>query len=222
MRKTRYALCAVFACLIAYTFVSCDKNTKTTYWENGNKKSVLHYKNGQLDGECLWFYASGKPEIKANYVDNVLEGPYFRWYENGNMEFECFYKNGLLDSVYHSYSLKGIIASEEHYVDGKLNGELKRWYENGQVFMEGQYVEDMMDGSWMMFYSDGSLSSTLNFQKGTGMQTGYDQSGYKCFTVSYVDNLKHGEEKYYNPDGRLIKTTIYEYGEPVSVEMNEQ
>ena len=81
--------------------------------------------------------------------------------------------------------------------------------------MEGQYVDDMMDGSWMVFYSDGKLASTAQYDKGTGQQIGYEMSGYKCMVANYVDNVKHGVETYYGPDGAVIKTTLYEYGEVV-------
>ena len=98
-------------------------------------------------------------------------------------------------------------------MDGKLNGEYKRWYENGQVFQEGQYADDMMDGSWLIFYPDGSLAATANFDKGKGTQTSYEQSGYKCLETHYLDNEKHGREVYYNPDGKVTRVAVYEYGE---------
>ena len=61
-------------------------------------------------------------------------------------------------------------------------------------------------------------------QNGEGKTNVLDAIFFLSFTkstASSVDsaNVKHGEEKYYNPDGTLIKTTVYEYGEPVSVEM---
>ena len=94
-----------------------------------------------------------------------------------------------------------------------LKYENVAWYENGKVFKEGQYVDDMMDGSWFVFYPEGQLAASANFNKGTGTQTSYEQSGYKCLVTNYVDNEKHGKETYYNPDGTVTRVAMYEKGE---------
>ena len=46
--------------------------------------------------------------------------------------------------------------------------------------------------------------------------------GYKCLEVPYVDNLKHGKEIYYNPDGRITKIVEYEKGKMISEDNNPQ
>ena len=49
---------------------------------------------------------------------------------------------------------------------------------------------------------------------------GYEESGYKCIEVSYVDNHKQGKEIYYNPDGTITKIVEYERGEVVAENNN--
>lgn len=200
--------------------VSCDNSVEVRkdYWENGNLKSELRYEDGELNGLSVWYMANGKPQLEVTYSHNKMDGLSRRWYENGNIMEETWYKEGVQDSVFRAYSLKGLLVEEGYYVDGKLNGDYRRWYENGQVFQEGQYVDDMMDGVWFVFYADGSLAAKADFDKGTGTQTGYEQSGYKCLVTNYVDNVKHGREVYYNPDGRVTRVAVYEYGEWVGDE----
>lgn len=213
-------MCRLLCCVFVLAFISCNQQVevKKDYWDNGNLKSVLRYQDGQLNGLCEWYLVSGKRQMEVPYKDNKMDGLLRRWYENGNIMEESWYKEGIQDSISRNYSLKGILVEEGYYVDGKLNGEYKRWYENGQVFQEGQFVDDMMDGSWLIFYADGSLAATANFDKGTGVQTSYEQSGYKCLVTNYVDNEKHGREIYYNPDGKVTRVAIYEYGEWVGDE----
>ena len=201
---------------------SCDDEVtvKKDYWENGNLKSELRYENDKLNGLCTWYLMNGKPQMEVTYKDNKMDGMLRRWHENGNLMEESWYKDGAQDSVSRIYSLKGILVGETHYVDGVLNGEVKRWYETGQVFQEGQYVDGMMDGNWMVFYSDGSLASKADFDKGTGVQVGYANSGYKCLVTNFFENKKHGKEIYYNPDGRVTRIAVYEYGEWVGDELN--
>lgn len=199
--------------LIALVACSNREEVKKDYWENGNLKSELRYEDGELNGRCVWYMANGKPQLEVNYSHNKMDGISRRWYENGNIMEELWYKDGVQDSVFRAYSLKGILVEEGYYVDGKLNGDYRRWYENGQVFQEGQYADDMMDGSWLVFYADGNLAAKADFVMGTGIQTSYEQSGYKCLVTNYVDNEKHGREIYYNPDGRVTRVALYEYGE---------
>ena len=162
--------CWILYVVLLTVFVSCENHgeVKKDYWDNGNLKSVLRYQDGQLNGICEWYLISGKRQMEVPYKDNKMNGLLRRWYENGNIMEESWYKDGVQDSISRSYSLKGILVEEGYYVDGKLNGEYKRWYENGQVFQEGQYADDMMDGSWLIFYPDGSLAATANFDKGKG------------------------------------------------------
>ena len=80
----------------------------------------------------------------------------------------------------------------------------------------------MMDGSWFIFYPSGALASKAEYKMGTGKQICYEESGYKCLEVPYVDNLKHGKEIYYNPDGRVTKIVEYERGEVVAEDNDPQ
>lgn len=201
--------------LVLLAVVSCDRHVqvKKDYWEDGKLKSELRYEDGFLNGRCIWYMPNGKPQLEVTYRNDTMNGLLRRWHENGNLMEESWYKNGVQDSVYREYSLNGILVCEGFYVNGMLNGEFHRWYENGQVFQEGQFTDDMMDGSWMLFYSDGKLAAKADFDMGTGTQTSYEQSGYKCLVTHYVDNEKHGREVYYNPDGRITRVAVYEYGE---------
>lgn len=200
--------------------VSCDRTVqvKKDYWDNGNLKSELRYENDRLNGRCVWYMANGKPQMEVTYRNDTMQGLSRRWHENGNLMEEVWYRDGVKDSVYRAYSLKGLLSEEGYYVNGKLNGEFHRWYDNGQVFQEGQFVDDMMDGSWLIFYADGNLAATAEFDKGTGVQTSYEHSGYKCLVTHYVDNDRHGREVYYNPDGSVTRVALYEYGEWVGDE----
>ena len=204
--------------------LSCgDGSTvKKSYWDNGQLKSELRYQGEVLEGVSTWYFPNGSPQMEVHYTNNQMDGSLRRWYENGNLMEESWYRGGVQDSVFRSYSLKGTLDTEAYYKDGQLDGDYRRWYENGQVFQEGRYVEGMMDGSWMLFYPDGSLGAKADFDRGTGVQTGYDQSGYKCLVTPYVANVKHGREIYYNPDGRVTRVAVFEDGEWVRDEILEK
>lgn len=119
------------------------------------------------------------------------------------------------DSVQYTYWDNGKLKSELRYADGQLNGECRWYYENGQLFKDGQYANGMMDGSWLVFYPDGSLAARAQYDKGKGKQTGYNEEGCVIFEVTYLDNVKHGTETRYAPDGRVLQVIEYQHGEKV-------
>ena len=196
--------------------VACNDGVKKSYWENGNLKSELCYENDKLNGDCVWYFKNGTKMMQGRYVDDVLDGCYTRWYSNGKVAEEGWYKNGEHDSICRIYSEKGMLASEMYYVNGKLDGEIRRWHDNGQLFQEGQYANGMMDGRWFVYYPSGALASMADYHLGTGKQTCYDETGYKCLEVSYFENEKHGKEVYYRPDGSVMRIVEYEHGKKVA------
>ena len=200
---------------VAFAFVSCDQGVQRDYYENGKLKSELHYVDGKLNGECVWYFSNGQKVMQANYKDDLKEGHSLRWYVNGTLEEDCWYKHGELDSIYRSYSEKGKLACEEFFVQGKRNGPVKKWYDNGQVFQDGQYVDDMMDGLWLVFYPEGQLASRTQFDMGRGKQIGYSEEGIMMLEVHFLDNVKHGKEIHYAPNGEVVEVVEYEHGERV-------
>lgn len=211
MKAARF-LTAVF---MMATFVACDDGVQRSYWDDGTLKSELRYIDGKLNGECVWYFSNGQKVMQADYKDDLKDGHSLRWRVNGQLEEDCWYKHGELDSLYRSYSEKGKLAAEEYYVDGKRNGSAKKWYDNGQVFQDGQYVDGMMDGLWLVFYPEGQLAAKAQFDMGRGKQTGYSEEGIIMIEVSFLDNVKHGKEIHYAPDGTIVEIVEYEHGKKV-------
>ena len=208
--------------LVVTVMAACDDGIQKSYWENGKLKSELRYVDGKLYGECVWYDANGQRQTQASYVNDTLEGQYLRWHQNGQLAEERWYKKGVQDSVCLTYSEKGNLSSKDYYSSGMLNGDSRKWFDNGQVFQEGQYVDGMMDGLWYIFYPSGALASKAEYNMGTGKQICYEESGYKCLEVPYVNNVKHGKEIYYNPDGRVTKVVEYEKGKVISEDNDPQ
>lgn len=137
------------------------------------------------------------------------------FWENGNLKSELRYDNGKLNGECVWYYSNGKKMNQATYRDGEIDGESKKWFENGQLFQEGSYVDGMMDGLWFVYYPSGALAAKAEYKMGTGKQTCYEESGYKCLEVHYRNNLKYGREIYYNPDGRVTRIVEYEDGKVV-------
>ena len=91
-------------CFLLVMMLSCTTENRKSYWENGNVKSELRYKDDKLNGKAVWYYENGHKEQEVFYEDNVLNGPLKRWYSNGKLETESFYKEGLLECPSLTYA----------------------------------------------------------------------------------------------------------------------
>lgn len=199
--------------------ISCndveEKDVVKSYYENGVIKSELRYKDGKLNGECVWYYPNGKTEMKTNYRMDTLVGETIRWYENGNLESKYFLKNDQYEGAFEKYNVFGDLVKLEHYKDGVLHGEMKQWYDSGSLFVEGAYKEGMFDGKWIIYYENGSVGSMATYKDGAGVQIGYSYDGLMLTKIHYRDNVKHGEEIRYDRKGDVAEILIWENGEYV-------
>ena len=201
--------------LIVNILFSCKEKDKpvVSYWPDGKVKSELRYKDGQLDGQCKWYYSNGNPSMEAVYENNVLNGASNRWYENGNLEEKAYYVDNQYDGVVEEYNVFGKLVVLSTYKNGVLNGLYYQWYDNGKPFMEGEYVDGMMHGSWLMYYKDGSIGSNAIYNMGTGVQKGYPEgASYQNVEIHYKNNVKDGEEIHFNMDGSVREILLWDNG----------
>lgn len=70
-----------------------DGKKVTTYWENGNKKSVLKFKNYSLDGKSVWYRETGKKKRVVHFSVGKYDGKYIDYYENGKKRMIRIFKD---------------------------------------------------------------------------------------------------------------------------------
>lgn len=199
--------------LISCSDINKDRDVVKSYYDNGNLKSELRYKDGMLNGECAWYYSNGSIRMKSHYDMNVLSGETIMWYENGNIQSRYFAKNNEYDSVFESYNVNGKLVKKEFYKEGVKHGPISQWYDDGNVFVIGQYEDGMFDGLWKIYYENGSLGSEAEYDNGAGTQIGYSPDGTKMTLIHYKDNVKDGEEILYNRDGSVREIMLWSEGD---------
>ncbi len=192
-------------------FTSC-KDTRKKYWDSGNIQSELEYKDNKLNGKAIWYYENGNKEQEVNYINNTLEGAQIRWYQNGNFESKAHYKNGNLEGLATMYDEYGNLLSEENYKNDTLNGSYILRYPSGGIRISGSYVGGYFSGQWLYYNLSGEIIGTGNYTMGSGIQKAWHPNGELMREITYVNNLKHGTEKWYNAEGVLEKVLYYKEG----------
>jgi antitoxin component YwqK of YwqJK toxin-antitoxin module len=120
-----------------------SSETKTTYYENGQKKDE-HI----LFNKRTWWYENGNLKKEENYKKvkwlrrywtEILYGSYTEWYENGNLKKEVNYINSS--------------TSDENYKKDKVI----EWYENGQK----KWEKHLKESGWITIGWDESGMCTF-------------------------------------------------------------
>ncbi|MBT6401697.1 toxin-antitoxin system YwqK family antitoxin [candidate division WWE3 bacterium] len=112
----------------------------STWYENGNRKAVGVFKNGQREGLETTWYESGKKWSESNYKDGKRDGLTTAWYESGNKIEEYNYKNGELDGEQTKWYGSGIKQTTRHYTNAKENGVRTEWDKDGKQTFQGNFV----------------------------------------------------------------------------------
>ena len=83
----------------------------TGWYENGQKKEEITYKDGKQDGLWTGWYANGQKKYEGTRKDGKLDGLYTDWDDNGQKKKERTFKNGKM------------ISSKEWNKDGSVKND---------------------------------------------------------------------------------------------------
>jgi antitoxin component YwqK of YwqJK toxin-antitoxin module len=200
--------------IIAMALSSCSR-VERQYWDNGNIKSELPYRNGKLNGTARWYYEDGTIRHEVPYVDDRIEGNSIRYHDNGRKESEEEYVNNLRHGKAVEYTFSGLRIEQKEYVNDTLHGKYIKWHVNREVHITGDFVNGLFFGTWLYYDEYGMLIGEGRFEAGDGTQRFWYSDGSLRTRVDYVKNLRHGPEIHYFPDGSVEKIVEYDYGEIV-------
>lgn len=148
------------------------------------KKAVLQNDNGKLleegfvqDGKkqgtwVIYHHDRETPKTIANYVNGVLNGPYFDFQPYGQVELMCNYSNGKLHGHFSKY--KSIRKTEEgDYVDGELDGIYKKYYDGKAIVQqELTYKGGELDGQNVYYNDKGEITMKYTYRDGEKVEGG--------------------------------------------------
>lgn len=204
--------------LIAIVFSACTK-TKVEYFEDGSVKSSIPYRFGKENGLCKYYFINAPHPLKIEVEmrNGKRHGNFTKYYINGRLETRCTYQNDLLEGVEECYHIKGYRTSVTNYLHGKKHGQYVLYYPNGEIVEQGCFYEDLFDGEWFYYDDRGVLIGEGHYEKGSGVQKGYNLNGNLIREIHYKDNKKNGEDIELDNEGDTIKITVYKDDRIVSV-----
>lgn len=102
----------------------------------------------------------------------------------------------------------------------KVNDTLyQKFFPSGKVEYEGKIDNNKKQGRWVSYYEDGTICRINNYTDGlrNGKFIWYFTNGNKQRELDLVNDVWHGEDKYWNKDGTLNSITKYVNGERIEI-----
>ena len=181
------------------------------YYEEGDIKSISHFKNHIPDGVFISYYQNGNMEEKYAYVNGQANGECLSYYENGKLEERYFLKNGEIDGEAFAYYPSGKLEVKDFFKDGKKEGESIFYHENGNVKQKSTFKNDKREGDLFIYYPSGKLLQKRSFINGKaeGELVEYYENGVIKEKAYFINGKQEKEHFFYDEKGKLIKTDIY-------------
>ncbi|RKR82289.1 antitoxin component YwqK of YwqJK toxin-antitoxin module [Mucilaginibacter gracilis] len=214
----------------------------TYYFFSGKLKAIEHFKNGNSDGQQIYYYENGNLSSQSSYLADKPEGlittyyyngvkksiTYYKlgkkdgevktFYNNGNVKVICNYSNGLANGSYQEYYKSGPLKESGTYAADKLEGPYKSYYENGALSAEMTFSKDNVTGTWKSYYDSGKLKETRNYlnNEEDGLHQEYYENGQLSNSFTAKKGKMNGDVAYYDRDGKVYGQFVYEAGMPKS------
>ena len=184
------------------------------YYEEGDIKSISHFKNHIPDGVFISYYPNGNMEEKYAYVNGQANGECFSYYENGKLEERYFLKNGEIDGEAFAYYPSGKLEVKDFFKDGKKEGESIFYHENGNIKQKSTFKNGKREGDLFIYFPSGKLRQTEKYINGKieGEVIEYYESGTIKEKAYFINDKQEKEHFFYDEKGNLIKTDIYKNG----------
>jgi uncharacterized protein len=198
-----------------------------SYHDNGQLSFEGTYQNGKITGPAKLYHENGKLKETRTYNNDKLAGENKEYDEEGILTSEIFYEDGLAKGLAKYYDDDGKLFSTFLFEKDILK-EAKYYDKQGKEIASSQRKNKSIEltvynphgykasfavyndagqktGVNTYFYNSGKIKETNDFIKGQleGKSTGYFENGKKQYEITYKENEKNGEAKYYHPDGSL-------------------
>ncbi len=113
---------AIIICTLLTLTSLAQLDKKIAYYDNGNKKELLHYYGKQLNGTCMAWNENGVLIGKVQYLNGNKNGKWFMWHNNGNIAYRFYYDNNQKVGVWKYYDSTGVLLGQKEYAP-KYHGQ---------------------------------------------------------------------------------------------------
>jgi antitoxin component YwqK of YwqJK toxin-antitoxin module len=159
------------------------------------------YDNGLLDGIETGYFSNESIEYTQIWDQGLLNGEKvkYHFFKNGQKipKEKYNFSNGVKQGGYLTFYSSGELETRGEFVDDVKSSKILRYYKNKEIKAEEYYTSGLKSGEWKEYYKSGGLKSIRNYDSNNlkGDYFDYEEiNSDLIYSVSYIDNKKHGNE----------------------------
>lgn len=137
--------------------------------EQGIRRRVYVEKKGNTEirqGFFASWFKDGKPRSILHFKDGILEGKTVAWFQSGKLSYQGQMSQNKRSGAWILWNSDGTKSKEGIYVNGSENGHWKIWYSNGNLAAKGAYRDGLQSGPWQFFQPNGNRFRPATFFDG--------------------------------------------------------
>ncbi len=154
-------------------FISKQDSTElvgvyTSYYQNGQTKETVNYKNGIIDGTRTLYYEDGKEMIIESYRSGAFNGPYTSFHPSGNKQSSGEYINNVMIGMWDFYydTIGSPIKESVTFADNVENGPFIEYYKSGKIAATGTYLNELEHGQTIVYAENGDTLKKIEYDNG--------------------------------------------------------
>ena len=186
----------------------------TSYFESGQVKSKLTYRNGIPTGHGLEYFANGHLREETDYGNNGRDRKITRYQdaEGKLVQAEEQFKNNRPAGTWREFypDGKAVRKAETYGPSGRLLGDRLTYFENGQVQSRQPYLNGFMGGIGQEFFASGKLRKETTYVRSQiqGAFRELREDGTAAVSGQYRNSKQSGVWTYYKEDGKTVDRTV--------------
>lgn len=138
------------------------------------------------------------------------------------LQQEIPWAQGKIEGVKKAFHENGKPAAETPYAGGTIAGEVRSFTDTGRLLRVARLAAGVRDGEMVDYWPDreNAVERTVPYNKGKidGVARGFYADGKPKWEKPFRDNLQHGIEKQFAPDGSLERQRHWIAGDTVTAE----
>ena len=186
----------------------------TSYYESGQVKTKLTYRNGIPTGRGLEYFVTGRLREETDYGNNGRDRKITRYQDvEGKLtQAEEQFRNNRPAGTWREYypDGKAVRKAETYGPSGRLLGDRLTYFENGQVQSRQPYLNGFMGGIGQEYFASGKLRKETTYVRSQiqGAFRELREDGTAAVSGQYRNSKQSGVWTYYKDDGTTVDRTV--------------
>ena len=134
------------------------------------------YENGRRVGKWIIYFPNGNKRIVMTFKRGLVNGLYEEYYEDGGLFERGVWNHGkncdTLTRYYPDGKLRQVFLFDTR---GKRDGIQTYYHPNGEKELEGNFKQGRESGEFVRFYADGTVKTKMTFNNGHADESSIQQ-----------------------------------------------